>query len=155
MDFLTHRHHLHSLKKHIHHSDEISANSLRVFNLINDFELYKDFLPGCIASKALNIQESSIEGMLTFSYVNQHYDLHSLNRIEQDDGLYKIYIEQITGPFESLHGSWTIESITDDKTRVTFSAEIESNLMMGLLLNDFILKNFINRFVESFKERAL
>jgi len=53
-------------------SEIFEAPPEKIFSLINNFEFYKDFLPGCLESSRLpSSQEDLVVGRLVFSVLNK------------------------------------------------------------------------------------
>ena len=72
-------------------SQIFQANPDLILELINNFEVYKTFLPGCLESKRLpSKSETQVRGLLVFGLLNKTYEFESVN---QTDG-YEVQIKQ-------------------------------------------------------------
>jgi ribosome-associated toxin RatA of RatAB toxin-antitoxin module len=76
-----------------------------ILELINNFEAYKTFLPGCLESKRLtSSSEKQVRGLLIFGLLNKTYEFESVN---QTDG-YDVQINQAKGPFTEFSAQWSL-----------------------------------------------
>ena len=80
-------------------SEIFEAPPEKIFSLINNFEFYKDFLPGCLESSRLpSSKEGLVVGRLVFSVLNKTYVFESENKIVGN----KVNIHQSKGPFSDF-----------------------------------------------------
>ena len=62
-------------------SEIFIASPKRILLLINNFESYKEFLPGCLESSKLpDAEEGFVLGRLVFSVLNKTYAFESNNK---------------------------------------------------------------------------
>ena len=62
-------------------SEIFIASPKRILSLINNFESYKEFLPGCLESSKLpDAEEGFVLGRLVFSVLNKTYAFESNNK---------------------------------------------------------------------------
>tara|TARA_B100000945_G_C20421234_1_gene618135 strand:+ start:2425 stop:2850 length:426 start_codon:yes stop_codon:yes gene_type:complete len=130
-------------------SEIFSASPERILLLINNFESYKDFLPGCLESTRLpNSQKDYVSGRMVFSVLNNSYEFESNNKTSG----YEVSINQSKGPFKNFHALWTLESIDVNQTRVTFKTKFTLPFFLKMIatqsLIDKIGKKLINAFAE-------
>ncbi|MBD62706.1 MAG: hypothetical protein CMD68_01335 [Gammaproteobacteria bacterium] len=130
-------------------SEIFSAPPEKILLLINNFESYKEFLPGCLESYRLpNSERDFVSGKLVFSVLNNSYEFESNNKTSG----YEISINQSKGPFKEFHALWTLKTIGDNQTRVKFKTEFTLPFFLKIIatqsLIDKIGKKFINAFAE-------
>ena len=83
------------MSQNFERSQKFFAEPESILELINNFEVYKTFLPGCLESKRLlSSSETEVRGLLVFGLLNKTYEFESIN---QTDG-YEVQIKQIKGP---------------------------------------------------------
>ena len=69
-------------------SEILKAPPEKILSLINNFELYKEFLPGCLKSSRLpNSKEGYVIGRLVFSIFNKTYVFENYERRQKEEPL--------------------------------------------------------------------
>ena len=137
------------MKKVIKEEIYLNAKASDIFKLIENYEYYEKIIPGCKSSSKKVITESVSQGTLNFEFLNKDYKFISLNNSTED----RIEMKQLEGPFKSFLSHWQIESIDASKTKVEFYAEIETGMVMGLILNDFMINNLKNLMTQTLKKQ--
>ena len=88
------------------------ASPKRILLLINNFESYKEFLPGCLESSKLpDAEEGFVLGRLVFSVLNKTYAFESNNKTIG----HEVSITQSKGPFLDFHALWSLEVIDENQ----------------------------------------
>ena len=134
-------------------SQNFFAEPESILELINNFEIYKTFLPGCLESKRLpSNSETQVRGLLVFGLLNKTYEFESVN---QTDG-YKIQIKQVKGPFTQFSASWSLASSEPGVTRVHFSSSFKLPFFLKIFARqsaiDAMGENFLNAFAGQLSE---
>ena len=124
-------------------SQIFEANPDSILALINNFEAYQEFLPGCLESKRL-VEDlpGASRGKLVFGFLNQILEFESMN---QTNG-HHVEITQVKGPFSQFSASWTLESVDLDRTSVKF----KTNFYVPFFLKFFARQGFIDKMGEKF-----
>ena len=131
-------------------SRTFEASSEKILKLINNFEEYKEFLPGCIDSIRLaKSDEGLISGRLVFSILNKTYSFESINKI---NGL-EVRISQLKGPFLNFYALWNLESIDEDNTKVKFTAKFNLPLFLKIFAQKNLIDRVGNKFIDAFADR--
>ena len=134
-------------------SQKFFAEPESVLELINNFEVYKKFLPACLESKRLpSKSETQVRGLLVFGLLNKTYEFESVN---QTDG-YKIQIKQVKGPFTQFSASWSLASSEPGVTRVHFSSSFKLPFFLKMFARqsaiDAMGEKFLNAFAGQLSE---
>jgi ribosome-associated toxin RatA of RatAB toxin-antitoxin module len=134
-------------------SQIFQANPDLILELINNFEVYKTFLPGCLESKRLpSKSETQVRGLLVFGLLNKTYEFESVN---QTDG-YEVQIKQAKGPFTQFSASWSLSSSEPGITEVHFSAIFKLPFFLKIFARqstiDAMGKKFLNAFAGQLSE---
>lgn len=137
------------MKKVIKEEIYLNAKASDIFKLIENYEYYEKIIPGCKSSSKKVITESVSQGTLNFEFLNKDYEFISLNNSTKN----RIEMKQLEGPFKSFLSHWQIESIDASKTKVEFYAKIETGMVMGLILNDFMINNLKNLMIQTLKKQ--
>ncbi|URQ71097.1 hypothetical protein M9B41_01160 [SAR86 cluster bacterium] len=137
------------MKKVIQEEIYLDAKITDIFRLIENYENYEKFVPGCKSSSKKVISESVSQGTLNFEFLNKRYRFVSLNNSSED----RIQMKQLEGPFKSFFAHWKIESIGALKTKVQFYAEFETSFVMSVILNDFMINNLKDLMIKTLKKQ--
>ncbi len=137
------------MKKVIKEEIYLKAKITDIFRLIENYENYENFIPGCKSSSKKVISESVSQGTLNFEFLNTRYRFVSLNNSTED----RIEMKQLEGPFKSFFAHWKIESIDELKTKVQFYAEFETGFVMSVILNDFMINNLKDLMIQTLKKQ--
>ena len=131
-------------------SQIFQANPDLILELINNFEAYKSFLPGCLESKKLSEDsEKNIRGLLVFGFLNQTYEFESVNKT---DG-YHVQIEQVIGPFSKFSATWTLQSLESEVTNVLFQASFQLPFFLQIFARQGVIDSMGERFLNAFAEQ--
>ena len=131
-------------------SRKIKASPEKILDLINNFQAYREFLPGCLESSRLpDTDKGLICGKLVFSILNKTYSFES----ENETIGHEVQIKQLEGPFLDFYALWSLEPIDEKITLVKFKA----NFKLPLFLRIFGQQNFLDRiggkFIEAFEQQ--
>lgn len=122
-----------------------------MYNLVADIPNYKNFLPHCQASFMRAKSSTIVEGTLQVGYGGLHYTLVTLNQMVPHK---QINIKFIEGPFKTLNGRWSFNSLPSGGCEVVLQMEYEfKNFFLALML-DRIMAPTVNLVMNSFISRA-
>ena len=137
------------MKKVIQEEIYLDAKITDIFRLIENYENYEKFVPGCKSSSKKVISESVSQGTLNFEFLSKEYRFVSLNNSTEDT----IEMKHLEGPFKSFFAHWKFESIDELKTKVQFYAEFETGFVMSVILNDFMINNLKDSMIKTLKKQ--
>ncbi|RAR58571.1 MULTISPECIES: type II toxin-antitoxin system RatA family toxin [Halomonadaceae] len=122
-----------------------------MFDLVNDFERYPEFLPGCRRARLIESDTEHLVGELTLAKagVEQSFttrnDLYSPERIE---------LSLVQGPFRRLRGRWLFTPMGEQACKVSLEMEFEfANRLMGMAFGK-LFQQVAGQLVDSFSRRA-
>ena len=128
-------------------SQIFQANPDLILELINNFEVYKTFLPGCLESKRLSSNsETQVRGLLVFGLLNKTYEFESVNQI---DG-YEVQITQVKGPFTQFSASWSLSLSEPGITEVHFSASFKLPFFLKFFARQSAIDTMGDKFLNAF-----
>ena len=131
-------------------SQNFQSDPESILALINNFEAYKIFLPGCLESKKLSEDsKKNIRGLLVFGFLNQTYEFESVN---QTDG-YHVKIEQVTGPFSKFSATWTLQPLESKETNVLFQASFQLPFFLQIFARQGVIDSMGEKFLNAFAEQ--
>ncbi len=131
-------------------SEIFHASPEKILSLINNFELYKEFLPGCIESTRLPCDEAGlVKGRLVFSLMSKTYSFESINKTHGFD----VNISQSQGPFTDFSAIWSLELIDSNTTKVKFLSEFHLPFFLKIFAKQSLIEKVGTRFMQAFEEQ--
>tara|TARA_B100000497_G_C7566665_1_gene341621 strand:+ start:63 stop:488 length:426 start_codon:yes stop_codon:yes gene_type:complete len=133
-------------------SEIFIASPERILSLINNFESYKEFLPGCLESSRLpDADEDFVMGRLVFSVLNKTYAFESNNKT---DG-HEVGITQSKGPFLDFHALWSLEIIDENQTKVRFKTTFTLPFALSIIATQSLIDKIGYKFINAFATQLL
>ena len=133
-------------------SEIFIASPERILSLINNFESYKEFLPGCLESSRLpDAEEDFGMGRLVFSVLNKTYAFESNNKT---DG-HEVGITQSKGPFLDFHALWSLEAIDENQTKVRFKTTFTLPFALSIIATQSLIDKIGYKFINAFATQLL
>jgi len=124
----------------------------KILLLINNFESYKEFLPGCLESSRLSdSEEANVRGRLVFSVLNKTYAFESENKTSD----YEISITQSKGPFLDFYAQWSLEVIEENQTRVKFETKFTLPFILKIIATQSLIDKIGKKFINAFAKHLL
>jgi ribosome-associated toxin RatA of RatAB toxin-antitoxin module len=128
-------------------SQKFFAEPESILELINDFEAYKTFLPGCLESKRLSSNpETQVRGLLIFGLLNKTYEFESVNQTDK----FEVQIKQAKGPFTHFSASWSLSLSEPGITEVHFSASFKLPFFLKVFARQSTIDAMGNKFLNAF-----
>lgn len=123
----------------------------QMYQLVNDYKKYPEFLSGCVGAKTLSLAENELKAELHIQKlgISQKFSTH--NRMAFP---YKIEMKLLEGPFRYLNGAWTFEPFDEQSCRISLYLNFEfSHLSVGLVFGK-IFHELTTKMINAFKLRA-
>ncbi|EKO36275.1 polyketide cyclase/dehydrase [SAR86 cluster bacterium SAR86E] len=131
-------------------SQTFQSNPDKILSLINNFEAYRDFLPGCLESTKINeTEDGMVSGRLVFSVLKNTYTFESTNKTK---GL-EVTISQSQGPFLDFYAHWSLEPIDSKTTTVKFRTEFNLPFFLDLIAKQSLVNQIGQKFMRAFKNQ--
>ena len=93
-----------------------------VFNIVNNINSYKNFVPYCIGSEVLIEKDDELEAKLDFNLKGYKVSFTTNNKINK----YKdIKMTLVNGPFKYLNGLWNFKEV-EGKTIIYLTINYEA-----------------------------
>ena len=133
-------------------SEIFEAPPETILALVNNFESYKDFLPGCLESSRLaDDEEGYVMGRLVFSLLNKTYAFESNNQTNGQE----ISITQSKGPFLDFYALWTLEAINENQSKVEFKTKFTLPFVLKIIATQSMIDNIGHKFINAFANQLL
>lgn len=131
-------------------SREVPFSCEKMYNLVNDIESYKEFLPYFASSVVHHRDEDEVQATLSISAAGMSKSFTTRNRLQANK---MIEIRLVDGPFSHLEGFWRFDE-THDGCVVSFDLEFDfAGRMFSMLLGP-IFEQVTDTIVDAFCERA-
>ena len=137
------------MPSNFNYEEFIAKDSKEVFELISNFEDYKNFLPGCTDSEILSRTEDYDIGRLNFNFINKDYFIESRNSKMPTE----LNIKQLKGPFNSLDASWKVVE-KDLGCLVIFSVEFNAPILLRPFMQQSLIDTFASKFISAFLKKV-
>lgn len=137
------------MPSNFNYEEFIAKDSKEVFELISNFEDYKNFIPGCTDSEILSRTEDYDIGRLNFNFFNKDYLIESRNSKMPTE----LNIKQLKGPFNSLDASWKVVE-KDLGCLVIFSVEFNAPILLRPFMQQSLIDTFASKFISAFLKKV-
>jgi len=122
-----------------------------MFKLINDVDLYSEFLPGCSDSKIISQDDTSMTASLLVSKGGIKKWFTTKNTLLTNS---QVIIDLVDGPFKKLTGGWILTPLSDEACKIELALEYEFSSKIFDLAFGKIFNQLANNMVTSFTHRA-
>lgn len=123
----------------------------QMYKLVDDIELYPQFIPNCADSKRIQINENTVEGSLLISSVGISKWFTTKNELTANK---EIKMQLLNGPFKHLTGVWKFTELDQFACKVELDLEFEFSSKMIELAFGGIFNNVVANMVSAFTQRA-
>lgn len=135
----------------VNQSQLVPYSAKQMYELVNDYEKYPEFLSGCVGAKTLSLADDQLNAELQIQKlgISQSFSTHNTMIPNQ-----KIEMELLNGPFKHLQGAWTFSEFDEQSCQISLKLEFEFSspvvaMVFGKIFNELTLK-----MINSFKKRA-
>jgi ribosome-associated toxin RatA of RatAB toxin-antitoxin module len=122
-----------------------------MFDLVNDFSAYPDFLPWCSGARVLSASETEIIGELTIQKGAIRQIFSTRNTLTRPS---RIDLSLVDGPFRALSGHWQFEAVGDNACRVSLELEFEFAGRLIAMAIGAVFSQIAGSLVDAFCDRA-
>lgn len=135
----------------IHRSAIVNHSAQQMFNLINDVENYKHFLPWCGDSALIQDNKDERIASVTIAFKGIHKTFTTRNTLKPYQS---ISLGLIDGPFSNLQGIWRFKTLDKNACKVTLNLEFDfSNRVVGMVIEP-VFTLIANSMLDSFVSQA-
>ncbi|MBE2898170.1 type II toxin-antitoxin system RatA family toxin [Pasteurellaceae bacterium 20609_3] len=135
----------------VNQSALVGFSAQQMYQLVNDYEQYPHFLPGCVGAHTLNRSEKELTAELVISKagISQQFTTHNVMQPNRE-----ILIELVEGPFRFLKGMWRFDPLDECSCIIRLQLEFEfSNFLISKVFGK-IFEQLTQKMVAAFKQRA-
>lgn len=135
----------------INQSALVAYSAEQMYQLVNDYAKYPQFLPGCVGAKTLTVGENSLQAELHIQKLGISQTFSTQNQMVPNQ---RIEMQLLNGPFRHLHGAWTFTPFDEQSCRISLQLDFEfSSPLIGLVFGK-IFNELTQKMINAFKQRA-
>lgn len=135
----------------INQSALVPYSAAQMYQLVNDYERYPQFLSGCVEAKTLSLGSNSLNAELVIQKLGIRQCFSTHNTMVPNE---KIEMKLLDGPFRYLQGAWHFQAFDEQSCKISLQLEFEfSNPMIAVIFGK-IFNELTLKMVEAFKQRA-
>lgn len=135
----------------INRSILVNYTAEQMYQLVNTFELYPEFLPWCNKATSRPISDNEVEGTIYFSHGIINKSFTTLNTLEPNQS---IHMQLVEGPFRHFEGTWRFDQVDPKSCELTFDLAFEFSSPIIAMAAGPIFQSAIGSMVDAFVKRA-
>jgi ribosome-associated toxin RatA of RatAB toxin-antitoxin module len=129
----------------------VSHTPEQMFELVNDFARYPEFLPWCGAARVIESSDATIVGELSIQKGSIRQAFTTKNTLIPPE---RIDLSLVDGPFKSLSGHWRFEPVGNTACRVSLDLEFEFAGKLIAMAIGAVFSQIAGSLVDAFCDRA-
>lgn len=123
----------------------------QMYQLVNQYERYPEFLPGCVASQTLQQHGNELDAELVVSKAGIRLAFTTHNTMQPYQS---IQMQLVKGPFKQLTGEWRFLPLDEYSSQISLQLQFEfSNALVEKMFGK-IFQQLTSQMVQAFKQRA-
>lgn len=135
----------------VNRSALVRHSAQAMFDLVNDFERYPEFLPGCRRARLIEYDQQHLVGELTLAKAGVEQSFTTRNDLYAPE---RIELSLVSGPFRRLQGQWLFMPMGEQACKVALEMNFEfSNRLLGMAFGK-LFSQMAGQLVEAFTRRA-
>ncbi|NDP42844.1 MAG: type II toxin-antitoxin system RatA family toxin [Aromatoleum sp.] len=129
----------------------VPYSALEMFELVDQVELYPEFLPWCGGVHVLEERSTGKTVRIDIDYhgVSAHFTTDNASRAGES-----IIVTLNDGPFRHLHGEWRFHALAPDAGKVEFELAYEFSTHLLERVVGPVFSHVANTFIDAFVRRA-
>ncbi|MCG7599464.1 type II toxin-antitoxin system RatA family toxin [Halomonas sp. McH1-25] len=135
----------------VNRSALVRHSAQTMFDLVNDFESYPEFLPGCRRARLIERDREHLVGELTLAKAGVEQSFITRNDLYEPE---RIELSLVQGPFKRLNGQWLFTPMGEQACKVSLEMNFEfSNRLLGMAFGK-LFSQVAGQLVDAFTQRA-
>ncbi|WP_427834708.1 type II toxin-antitoxin system RatA family toxin [Actinobacillus pleuropneumoniae] len=135
----------------VNQSSLVPYSAEQMYQLVNDYEKYPQFLSGCIGAKTISRGNNELEAELQIQKLGISQSFSTHNKMLPNE---RIEMKLVNGPFRQLQGAWNFQLFDEQSCKISLYLEFEfSNPVVGMVFGK-IFNELTLKMVNAFKQRA-
>ena len=135
----------------VNQSALVGYSAEQMYQLVNNYQQYPEFLPGCVASSTLTRNENELTAQLVISKagISQQFTTHNIMQPGK-----QISMKLVEGPFRFLQGHWLFDEIDEGSCYIRLKLEFEFSSLLISKVFGKIFEQLTQKMIDAFKQRA-
>ncbi len=129
----------------------VRFSAMQMYELVNDVESYKEFLPGCVGGKVIEFDGKTMLASVDVAKAGISKTFTTRNQLIPGR---KIELTLDNGPFTHLNGQWIFTELTEDACKVEFELNFEFSSPVIDMAFGKVFKELMSSMVTAFTNRA-
>ncbi|MCF1427759.1 MAG: SRPBCC family protein [Shewanella sp.] len=129
----------------------VRFSARQMYDLVNDVESYKEFLPGCVGGKVLAFDGSTMLASVDVCKAGIAKTFTTRNQLIPGK---RIELNLENGPFKYLRGQWLFSELTDEACKVEFELDFEFSSALVAIAFGKVFQELVGSMVSAFTDRA-
>ncbi|MBE7215876.1 SRPBCC family protein [Shewanella benthica] len=129
----------------------VRFSAMQMYEIVNDVESYKEFLPGCVGGKVLEFDGETMLASVDVSKAGISKTFTTRNQVIPGKS---IQLSLENGPFKHLLGEWRFTELTEDACKIDFELSFEFSSSLVELAFGKVFKDLMSSMVTAFTGRA-
>ncbi|MDR8524562.1 MULTISPECIES: SRPBCC family protein [Shewanella] len=129
----------------------VRFSAMQMYDLVNDVESYKEFLPGCVGGKVIEFDGKTMLASVDVAKAGISKTFTTRNQVVPGKS---IQLQLENGPFKELFGHWKFIELADDACKVEFELSFEFSSSIADLAFGKVFKELMASMVTAFTNRA-
>ncbi|HED17610.1 MAG TPA: type II toxin-antitoxin system RatA family toxin [Gammaproteobacteria bacterium] len=122
-----------------------------MYHLVDDIELYPEFLPWCKSTTIIERDEDHAKASIEIAVGAVNKSFTTVNRTQKNK---MIEIRLVEGPFKHLQGFWQFDALEENASKISVDMEFEySSRMMGMVIGP-VFGKIVDGLIDAFCKRA-
>jgi len=118
------------MSKRIERSALINYSADQMFDLVNDFESYPQYMSGCVGTELIGRGDDWLEARLHLEKAGIRQSFVTHNTLKRPESM---HLRLVEGPFKRFEAQWTFTPLSESACKVDFWIEFEfSNKLIAL-----------------------
>lgn len=129
----------------------VPYSASQMYQLVNDYKKYPEFLSGCIGTNTISTGENQLQAELIIQKLGIHQRFSTSNTMIPNK---RITMTLLEGPFQYLNGQWQFDAFDEQSCQISLEIDFEfSNSLIALVFGK-VFNELTRKMVNAFKQRA-
>ncbi|NRA72945.1 MAG: SRPBCC family protein [Gammaproteobacteria bacterium] len=135
----------------VNRSALVMYSAAQMYDLVNDVAAYPQFLPGCVSSKIIALQDNVMTASVEVAKAGIRKTFTTTNTLFSNE---RIDMALLDGPFKKLQGGWQFVELDEQACKIVLALDFEFSSKLVELAFGKVFTELVNNMVKAFTQRA-
>ena len=135
----------------VNRSALVMYSAAQMYDLVNDVAAYPQFLPGCVSSKIIALQDNVMTASVEVAKAGIRKTFTTTNTLVSNE---RIDMALLDGPFKKLQGGWQFVELDEQACKIVLALDFEFSSKLVELAFAKVFTELVNNMVIAFTQRA-